>query len=148
MLLPQADMIGSRARAAYFAAFIALALAVAVAATMHSNEVSKHRALYDDYTYANALLEGHDFQGASQIYMRLAKEYPTSYILEMKLCVCALNLEDYETALFHGERAVGMDPLLLLDVNIRDALAMCYESQGDSESANMLRAYDSAGVNA
>ena len=135
----------ARERRACFVAFAALALAVLLALAMSAQDASRHRSLYEEYEYADALLENDDYAGAAEIYARLADAYPGSYVIEMKQCICALSFEDYETALFHAARAAELNPLLLLEESMRETLAACYEQLGDWESAGMLRAYGGTG---
>ena len=143
---PEWVAFGRHERRAYLAAFLVLAAAVSLALAMSARDAARHRRLYDEYARADELLDGDDFEGAAELYARLAGEYPSSYILEMKQSVCAIGLRNYESALAHGVRAVELNPLMLLEENVRETLAFCYEKLGDQQSARMLHEYGGGGA--
>ncbi|MDR3120643.1 MAG: hypothetical protein LBU58_04835 [Clostridiales bacterium] len=116
-----------------------VALLVAVGVSQQDQE--RHKTFYAEYEEANELFKSRSFEEAYAIYERLLPVYPDAYVLELKMTVCAMNLDRMEEAVGHARRTLELYPLLARDEDFISALTYSLEQLGDAEGSQRIWDY-------
>ena len=122
----------------FLLACLCLAIVLIIAAVGASRDEEMHRSYYEQYEAANRLFENRQFEEPYAVYGRLAKVYTTSYILELKMAVCAMNMDMWAEAVEHSRRTIELYPLLVKDMDLMDALAHGLNELGEHDAADMI----------
>ena len=105
-----------------------------------------HGEYYALYQETEELFNKEDYRNAQKGYELLVAVYPESYILELKLAICALHQEDIEVALSRATRALKLNPLLAADGEFISVLSYCYDYLEDTENLKIIQNYDAGQV--
>jgi tetratricopeptide (TPR) repeat protein len=118
-----------------------LAAALIATASLARRDEALHISNYGLYEEANAKFEENDFGGSYDIYDRLANIYPGSYILELKMAVCAINMDMWAEAVEHSRKSLELRPLLAKDEDFMHGLSYCLKKIGEEEAASRVEEY-------
>jgi hypothetical protein len=75
------------------------------------------------------------------VFKQLTDVYPNSYILEVKMSICAINMGLYRESIEHSIRALELNQRLAQEESVMDVLAYAYEMLGDTESSKRISEY-------
>lgn len=125
----------------FFAVCACLIVAIAVAASAAGRDEAMHRAYYEEYQAANALFADKQFEEPYKTYERLSAIYDDSYILQLKMMVCAMNMGMWEEAVEHGRRTLELYPQFAKDEDFMDGLSHSLKQLGDKDEADRLEEY-------
>ena len=120
---------------------LGLVILVFVAAATSAGDEATHRSYYKQYKDANALFEDRNFAESYEVYKRLAEVYGDAYILELKMTVCAMNLDLWAAAVNHSRRVLELYPLLAKDKDFMEALSYCLRELGEAEASARIEDY-------
>ena len=132
----------------FIAIAVCLLVLTAVSVFMAVRDNKMHEEYLELYQEANRVFEEQEYLHAEQYYRELLQIYPDSYILELKLSICALQLENRTGALRHAKRALELHPLLATDPEFMNILVYCYEYFGDDVNLKLIEDYQSGYVGA
>ncbi|MCL2060563.1 MAG: hypothetical protein FWH01_16185 [Oscillospiraceae bacterium] len=118
-----------------------LAAALVTAAALADRDTAMHKSHYARYQQADEMFRERQFEQPYEIYKSLSEVYKDTYVLELKMAVCAMNLDMWEEALEHSRRSVEMYPLLVKDEDFIDSVAYTLEKMGEDEAAAGIRDY-------
>ena len=118
-----------------------LAVLLIIAVVSAGRDEAMHRDLYRQYEAANRLFEERQFGEPYAIYKRLSELYSDSYILELKMAVCAMNMEMWDEAVGHSRRTIELYPMLSKDMDFMEAFIYCLKELGEHEAANSVEEY-------
>ena len=130
----------------FIAIAVCLLVLTAVSVFMAVRDNKRHEEYLELYQEANRVFEEQEYLYAEQYYRELLQIYPDSYILELKLSICALQLENRTGALRHAKRALELHPLLATDPEFMNILVYCYEYFGDDVNLKLIENYQSGYV--
>jgi len=125
----------------FLVACLCFAVILAAAFALADGDRAMHMAYYVQYQDANAQFDEQYFEESYEVYRRLAAVYEDSYVLHLKMAVCAMNLEMWEEAVEHSRRTIELYPMLAKDEPLMEALAYSLEKMGDPEAAAMINDY-------
>jgi len=117
---------------------LCLVVALIIAVVGANGDEAMHRQNYERYEAANKLFEDRQFQESYAAYRQLAATYRDSYILELKMAVCAMNMEMWVAAVEHTRRVIELYPMLSKDMDLMDALAHSLNELGQHEAADKI----------
>jgi len=120
---------------------LCLAVLTAVAVITVRDDREAHKSYYEQYEEANSLFEIRRFDEPYEVYKRLSSVYKNSYILELKMAVCAMNLDMWPEAVGHSRRVIELYPLFAKDEDFMDALVYCLKEMGETETASRIIDY-------
>ena len=138
------QIMQQKMRSKYIFLLISVCLLVLTicSAVLAGQERKKHGEYYALYKETDRLFEAMDYSGAWKGYEELIVLYPESHILELKLALCALNLEDIPEALDRAKRALALNPVLAADDEFIGLLTHCYIDMEDTENLKIIQDYD------
>jgi len=122
-------------------ALLCLVIGVTIALSVAGQDAEEHRSYYEWYEDANWLFENTQYAEAYEIYTQLAAVYEDSYALQLKMTVCALQMEMWAEAVEHTRRTIELYPRLARDEDIMDALSYSLRELGEDEAAEMIWDY-------
>ena len=125
----------------FLAACFCIVAALLAASAMADRDSARHRANYERYEAANALFTDKRFEESYKVYKELASIYSDSYVLELKMSICAMNLEMWEEAVTHSRRTLELYPLLAKDGDYMDSLAYSLRELGENKTADQIEDY-------
>jgi len=125
----------------FLAAAACLAVAVFIAASLADADRKTHISYYEVYEEANALFEDGNFAESYETFKNLALVYDDSYILELKMAVCAMNLGMWAEAVEHSRRTLVLRPLLARDEDFIKGITYSLEQIGETETAGRIDSY-------
>jgi tetratricopeptide (TPR) repeat protein len=128
-------------RAIFLLACLCLSASLFAAALLADRDEALHKSYYDTYAAANALFEEGRFEEPYEVYKWLATIYDDSYILELKMMVCAMNMGMWAEAVDHSRRTLEMYPLLAGDEEFMDGLSYTLRALGETAAAAELDDY-------
>jgi len=125
----------------FLAACLCLAVALIAAAALADGDRVMHKSLYEKYQAADEMFKNQQFEEPYEIYRMLAGIYKGAYILELKMAVCAMNLDMWPEAVEHSRRALELYPRLAKDEEFMDSLSYNLEQIGELEKATQIHDY-------
>ena len=125
-----------------FLLFIMLfSIALIIASVLANNDKEMHRAYYERYQAADELFKNGQFEEPYNVYKELSSAYPTAYVLELKMAICAMNTGMWPEAVEHSRRSMELYPLLLKDEDFMDSLSYSLKQLGENEAAARIKDY-------
>jgi len=118
-----------------------MAAVIIAAVSQAGRDEAMHLSYYRQYEEANARLEDRDFESAYETFKNLAPIYKNSYILHLKMAVCAMNLGLWEDAVGHSRRTLELRPALAKDEDFMHGLAYSFGEIGDTEAKDWIFDY-------
>ena len=131
----------------FLLACLCLGVALIVAAVAVERDNAMHIAYYEEYEVANALFGNRLFEESYDIFLMLADVYPDSYTLELKMAVCAMNMDMWPEAVAHSLRTLELYPLLARDSDLMEAISHSLREIGEDATADWFDDY-AAGISA
>ena len=125
----------------FLLACLCLAVLIAVAVITARGDKAMHISYNEQYETANAYFEKRRFEEPYEIYKELSDVYKTSYILELKMAVCAMNMDMWAEAVAHSRRVIELYPLFARDEDFMDALSYCLKELGETGAAERIDDY-------
>ena len=125
----------------FLAISVCLLILTTVSVYLADRDNKNHEGYYTLYNEANSLFEDEQYAEAEKYYRELTQVYPTSYILELKQSVCAVQTDDCAGALFHAKQALMLHPLLAEDPEFMNILIYCYEYFEDDANLKIIEEY-------
>lgn len=125
----------------FLLACLGFIILLVIASSSAGRDEEMHRSYYKQYEAANAQFTDRNFADSYEVYKRLAGVYGDAYILELKMAVCAMNLELWAEAVGHSGRVLELYPLLAKDTDFMEALSYCLEELGETEASVMVDDY-------
>ena len=116
------------------------AILIIAAATADRGE-KLHKSLYEQYEAANQLFEERKFQESYEVFNRLSDVYENSYVLELKMAVCAMNMDMWREAVAHSRRVLELYPLLAKDKDFMEALSYSLTELDELDAAARIDGY-------
>ena len=116
--------------------FLCLTVMMIIAVTLADRDMALHKSYYERYEAANILFkEDMNFDETYDVFKELAEIYKDSYVLELKMAVCAIRMGMWAEAVEHSRLALKMYPLLAGDYDFMDAFSYSLKELGETEAA-------------
>jgi len=125
----------------FIIACLCFAVALLAANSLAERDRARHAANYERYEAANKLFEDMIFDEAYVIYKELAPLYSDSYILELKMAVCAMHMEMWAEAVEHSRRTLALRPLFAKDEDFMHGISYSLREIGETEAADRIDEY-------
>ena len=125
----------------FLLACLCLTVMLIVAAVLAGRDEAAHKSYYEQYKAADELFESGQFEAPYEVYKRLSGIYDDSYILELKMMVCAMQMGLWEEAAEHTRRTIKLYPLLASDVDFMHSLSYILRQLGETGAAQEVEDY-------